>query len=141
MFNYKNIELKSKRIFDFDLRQKTDHVWNENIPIVHHTVIELVSENPANLEKEKLVDVFKTFCEKMNLHQVNSFIHVFEPYGISFLIVLEESHLAVHSWPEKNYMHIDMVTCTKEDTKLLKILENLELLFGEIDARIINLKY
>jgi S-adenosylmethionine decarboxylase proenzyme len=141
MSNNNNIGLKSQRIFDFNLKQKTDNVWDESIPIIHHTVVEAIVSNSENLDKTKLSEIFTVFCENMNLHQVESFFHEFEPHGISFLVVLEESHLAIHTWPEKCYMHIDMVTCTKEETKLLKILENLELLFGEIDARIINLKY
>lgn len=36
----------------------------------------------------------------------------FEPYGISSIVVLAESHLSLHSWPEHNFAAVDLFTCT-----------------------------
>lgn len=37
--------------------------------------------------------------------------HQFEPYGISGVVVISESHLTVHTWPEHGYAAIDVFTC------------------------------
>ncbi len=35
----------------------------------------------------------------------------FEPHGISGLVILSESHLAIHTWPEKGFAAVDVFTC------------------------------
>lgn len=37
--------------------------------------------------------------------------HKFSPYGVSGVIVIAESHVAVHTWPEYNYAAVDIFTC------------------------------
>ena len=38
-------------------------------------------------------------------------IHKFNPQGITGVVLLAESHIALHSWPEFNYLAIDIFTC------------------------------
>jgi len=42
---------------------------------------------------------------------VNSTFHRFLPYGVSGVVVISESHLAIHTWPEYGYAAIDLFTC------------------------------
>lgn len=42
---------------------------------------------------------------------VDGLIHEFNPHGLSGVIVIAESHIAVHTWPEKDYAAIDIFTC------------------------------
>lgn len=58
-------------------------------------------------------DVLKTAAKKMNLTVVNTTIHSFSPIGISGVIIIEESHLAIHTWPEYNYVALDFFTCNQ----------------------------
>jgi S-adenosylmethionine decarboxylase proenzyme len=37
--------------------------------------------------------------------------HKFSPWGISGVVVISESHLAIHIWPERSYAAIDVFTC------------------------------
>ncbi len=37
--------------------------------------------------------------------------HQFSPQGVSGVVVISESHLAIHSWPELGYAAIDVFTC------------------------------
>ena len=39
------------------------------------------------------------------------FHHFGEGYGIAGVIVLAESHISIHTWPEKNYAAIDVFMC------------------------------
>ena len=42
---------------------------------------------------------------------INSTFHHFSPFGVSGVIVIEESHLAIHTWPEYQFASIDLFTC------------------------------
>ena len=37
--------------------------------------------------------------------------HKFSPYGVSGVIVIAESHVTIHTWPEYNYAAVDIFTC------------------------------
>ncbi|OGN99524.1 MAG: S-adenosylmethionine decarboxylase proenzyme [Chloroflexi bacterium RBG_13_52_12] len=40
----------------------------------------------------------------------NSFYH-FNPQGVSGVVVIAESHLSIHTWPEYGYAAVDVFTC------------------------------
>jgi spermidine synthase len=42
---------------------------------------------------------------------INSVFHHFSPFGVSGVIVIQESHLAIHTWPEYRYAAVDLFTC------------------------------
>ena len=44
---------------------------------------------------------------------VKSVFHKFAPQGVSGVVVIEESHFAIHTWPEHNYAAVDMFTCSE----------------------------
>jgi S-adenosylmethionine decarboxylase len=37
--------------------------------------------------------------------------HSFSPFGVSGVVVIAESHVAIHTWPEYNYAAVDIFTC------------------------------
>jgi len=45
---------------------------------------------------------------------VKSVFHTFSPYGVSGVVVIQESHLSIHTWPEYGYAAIDLFTCGEE---------------------------
>ena len=54
--------------------------------------------------------------------------HVFDNDGYTELILLAESHIAIHTWPESNYFWIEIATCGDvEDTKkMTKYIQELD---------------
>ena len=46
---------------------------------------------------------------------VQSVFHAFSPHGVSGVVVVEESHLAVHTWPEFRYAAVDYFSCGEVD--------------------------
>jgi len=42
---------------------------------------------------------------------VESVFHLFSPHGVSGVVVIAESHLAIHTWPEYQYAAVDLFTC------------------------------
>ena len=41
--------------------------------------------------------------------------HRFSPRGVSGVVVISESHLAIHTWPESHYVAVDIYTCGRLD--------------------------
>ncbi len=42
---------------------------------------------------------------------LESAFHRFEPEGVSGTVILSESHISIHTWPEKGYAAMDFYTC------------------------------
>ena len=42
---------------------------------------------------------------------VASVFQPFEPQGVTGVVVVEESHLSIHTWPESGYAAVDFFTC------------------------------
>lgn len=42
---------------------------------------------------------------------VGSHFHTFNPHGVSGVVVIAESHLSIHTWPEYSYAAVDIFTC------------------------------
>ncbi len=65
--------------------------------------------------------------------------HEFNPFGISGMVIIAESHLSVHTWPEYDYAAIDIFTCGN----LIKPQEAAEFLinrFGSKEPQIMEIK-
>lgn len=45
---------------------------------------------------------------------VSSTFHHFNPHGVSGVVVIAESHLTIHTWPEYNFASVDLFTCGEE---------------------------
>ena len=62
----------------------------------------------------------KTFVRQMMIEAailakatiVADVFHEFNPHGISGVVVIAESHLAIHSWPEHHCVSLDIFTCS-----------------------------
>ncbi|MCQ6339036.1 adenosylmethionine decarboxylase [Bacillus cereus] len=44
-------------------------------------------------------------------HVLNVSKNEFQPYGVTVLVLLSESHLSIHTYPEQNFAAIDCYTC------------------------------
>ncbi len=45
---------------------------------------------------------------------VQTVFHRFSPYGVSGVVVISESHVAIHTWPEHGYAAVDVFTCSEQ---------------------------
>jgi S-adenosylmethionine decarboxylase proenzyme len=41
--------------------------------------------------------------------------HHFSPYGVSGAVIIAESHLAIHTWPEHRFAAVDFFSCGAVD--------------------------
>ncbi len=45
---------------------------------------------------------------------ITDIFHSFHPQGLSGVVVIAESHIAIHSWPEHNCVAIDIFSCSEK---------------------------
>lgn len=62
-------------------------------------------------DRDKIRQLMLTAAVKAGAEVVGEFFHQFSPHGISGVVVISESHLAIHTWPEHGYAAVDVFTC------------------------------
>ena len=96
-------------------------------PLVKHYIIEVFGLDRKDLLhtksiKRKVDKLIKAFDLKI----LGKLVYDFKPFGATYLFVLSDSHLAIHTWPENNYLHIDLFVCSTADLKqdVKKVIES-----------------
>jgi len=81
-----------------------------------HLLVNLYGCPVELLKKSKLVlKLLNETVKEAKLHKVGESEHQFKPYGATAFVLLAESHISIHTWPEKNGMAaLDIFTCGKE---------------------------
>ena len=71
----------------------------------------------SNLTDPKYIDaVFNDAATTAGATVLHSHFHHFTPeLGVSGVLVLAESHMSIHTWPDKKYASIDIYMCGKCD--------------------------
>ena len=86
--------------------------------------------------KALMNDLVSTF----KLSVLNASYNQFAPHGVTGVLLLEESHLSIHTWPENGYMAMDLFSC-KEIPNITAIKDILTKHVGaeiQIDAKNIS---
>jgi S-adenosylmethionine decarboxylase len=77
-----------------------------------HLIIELRDCNPEILKSlEKVRKIMISAAKEAKATVINNSFHEFNPFGISGVVVIAESHLSIHTWPEYGYAAVDIFTC------------------------------
>jgi len=74
--------------------------------------------------EEKLKEVIRKSVQEAGYKLLDVRSYRFTPQGVTAFGVIAESHIALHSWPEHDYLGLDFFTCnTKVDfNKLVKYI-------------------
>jgi len=77
-----------------------------------HLLLELLDCDPEALNS---LDIVKTCmveaAKRAQATIIDVVFHEFNPFGISGVVVIAESHLAIHTWPEYRYAAVDVFSC------------------------------
>lgn len=86
-----------------------------NTVLGQHMLVEYYNCNPETLDDvagiEKHMNAAALAC---GATIVQSTFHRFQPWGVSGVVVIAESHLAIHTWPEYGYASVDLYTCGED---------------------------
>lgn len=77
-----------------------------------HLLVEYWGCDVAILNNVEAVEAgMQRAAEAAGAEIVASVIRPFTPQGVTGVLVLEESHLSIHTWPESGYAAVDLFTC------------------------------
>ncbi|KSU83687.1 adenosylmethionine decarboxylase [Fictibacillus enclensis] len=77
-----------------------------------HVIAELWGCNSEKLNDMKFIE--ETFVDaalRAGAEVREVAFHKFAPHGVSGVVIISESHLTIHSFPEHGYASIDVYTC------------------------------
>ena len=78
----------------------------------NHLLLELYGCNREKLNDEPYLRCQLNSAAKLARASVLNIVsNKFEPYGVTAIALLAESHLSIHTWPESYYSAIDIFTC------------------------------
>jgi S-adenosylmethionine decarboxylase len=78
-----------------------------------HLIVDLYGASRLD-ELEHIEQTLRRCVEVAGATLLHIYLHPFEPNGgISGVAVLAESHISIHSWPEKQYAALDIFMCGK----------------------------
>ena len=83
---------------------------NKNMGV--HVLIELFDCPKEKLEYLEVVKgIVLEIVNEANLSKIGEGFHQFSPTGVTGFILLGESHLSVHTWPEHSSVAMDIFCC------------------------------
>lgn len=93
----------------------------------HYAGIHLIAEfwgGKIVEDKRELKNILVQAARESKSTALGVKVHKFLPQGIAGVVLLAESHISFHSWPEKKYAAVDIFTCGKntDPFKALKYL-------------------
>lgn len=105
-----------------------------------HCILDIYNiENTTNLEPEKIIVMMDTIIDICSFTVVEKVQHLFQPIGLTAVYILSESHIIVHTFPEKGVCNIDIFCCRK-DIGFETVVEFLRNMFplAKIEQKIIS---
>jgi S-adenosylmethionine decarboxylase proenzyme len=80
--------------------------------LARHLLLELHGCEPALLnDRERLAALMRRAAEAAGARVVAEVFHPYAPHGVTGVLVIEESHFSLHTWPEYGYAAVDFYTC------------------------------
>ena len=79
-----------------------------------HFIVEASGCGPISSQVDRLQEILVEAAKRANTQVWSVSFHRFPPDGVSGVVVISESHLSIHTWPEVGYMALDIYTCGEE---------------------------
>jgi S-adenosylmethionine decarboxylase proenzyme len=92
----------------------------------HHFLIDLYECDFSGIhEVEQVQHALLECCAQLELSVLSHHFHPFEPYGATGVVIISESHMSIHTWPEHGYASCDLYVC-KPDINIQKAIAVLQ---------------
>jgi len=111
------------------LRVQADHFIEKNgiVCAGSHLIIDLYEAERLD-DLDHIAETLKQCVDAAGATLLHMHLHPFEPNGgVSGVAVLAESHISIHSWPERRYAALDVFMCG--DAKPARCIEILRRAF------------
>lgn len=106
IFKTKRSDLRIRENYEVESFKRRGHAGT-------HILADFWSEKKIE-EKKEIKRLLLGSAKEAKSSPLKISIYKFSPQGITGLVLLAESHIAVHTWPEIGYVAIDIFTCGKD---------------------------
>ncbi len=100
----------------------------------HFSAILIASQSIFDWTEADFLDSLKSAAQDAHLTPVGQLSFTFQPQGISAVLLLEESHVALHFWPEEGKVTVDIHVCDYQQDNYEKAKTLAKLLTIEING-------
>lgn len=80
-------------------------------PLGRHLLIEFWNCRRGLDDADTVRQAILEAAEKIRATVLHLHVHEFSPQGVTGVATLAESHLSIHTWPERDYLAADVFTC------------------------------
>jgi S-adenosylmethionine decarboxylase len=78
-----------------------------------HYIFELFGCDVGVLDNlQEIEGAMVSGAEKAGATVVGKIFHKFAPQGVTGVVLIAESHISIHTWPELGYAAVDIFTCS-----------------------------
>ena len=107
---------------------------NQNSPLKRNlghslTIDMFVEDADVLLDHKVMINHMRDCCSKAELNILNEDFFEFTPQGLTAVLILSESHLSCHTWPEYNRVCFDLFCCSSFE-KIEKTKDSLLQIFN-----------
>ncbi len=88
-----------------DRSKKLDALGTQLLIEMHECLVDRIDD------VDWVEEVMSEAAKRAQARIVNTVFHKFNPVGISGVVVIAESHIAIHIWPEYRYAALDIFSC------------------------------
>ncbi len=90
---------------------------SEQLPFLGKQLVLELYECPLEIIDNQLIveQALLATAAAIQATVVDIVFHKFSPQGVSGVVVIMESHIAIHTWPEHGYAAVDIFTCGDMD--------------------------
>jgi S-adenosylmethionine decarboxylase len=88
-----------------------------------HLLVECRGCTPAVLNDPAVLEsALRAAAVAIGARVLSAAFHAFSPHGVTGVLLLAESHLSIHTWPEHGYAAVDLFTCGGDPRGALPVL-------------------
>ena len=88
------------------------------------------NDNEILKYESSIIKILDMIIEKFNLNVVAKAVHQFQPFGVTGVYVLSESHLSIHTFVEEKKVSMDLYTCNSFN-RCYEFIDFVKLIFKE----------
>lgn len=84
--------------------------------IGEHHLIEYTGCPPERLKYKSVIEpILMEAVNRSGAEALGQLTHQFNPFGVTSMVLISESHFTIHTWPERGYAAMDIFTCGEMD--------------------------
>lgn len=118
--------------FDLLNKSKNNQLSDKKESLGLHVIADFFECSEEVIKSTKLIRNYMiNAAKKANATIVSEGFNSFNPWGVSGVIVIKESHITIHTWPEYRYAAVDLFTCGTS----LELMEALNYLKEKLECK------